>query len=86
MTGRGPALGLIAALALGAVGASGLATPADPAVAQAQWTWAQDQAGDDLAAEPYLDAAKAAHRLRPWHPGFREARARLAAIDRARRR
>lgn len=34
----------------------------------------------------WLDHAQQARRLRPWQPGFSEARAELAAIDRARRR
>jgi len=75
---------LACSLAPGAVGLSGVATPADPVAAEALWAWAEEQSGSDLTHSAYVDATEAAHRLRPWHPGFALAQQRLRAVDAAR--
>lgn len=82
---RGPAGLLIVVWVLGGLGASGLLTPGDPAAAEALWAWARTEAGADLAAPAYLDAARAAARIRPWQEGHERARARVRAVDQARR-
>jgi hypothetical protein len=80
-----PWLAWLACLGLALLGLSGRATPVDPAAVPVLWARAQREAGADLAADPWLDVAKACARLRPWHDDFARCRARLDAIDEARR-
>jgi hypothetical protein len=85
MPGRiGERMALLVCLGLSLLGVTGWATPADPAAVPVLWARAQRQAGDDLAADVYLDVAKACARLRPWQPEFAWCRARLREIDEAR--
>ena len=56
----------------------------DPAIAAAVVAHAEQQAGSDLTAPVYADAARELARLRPWHSGFSANRARLERIERAR--
>jgi hypothetical protein len=75
-------LALALALAMGAAGARG----GDPVAAEALVAYAERESGGDLAHPAWLDAARELSRLRPWQPGYSQARARLAAIGRERRR
>lgn len=77
--------GLLVAAALIAVAVAGL--PAgDPVAAFALADHADRIAPDDPMAPIRIDAARELSRVRPWQPGFTEARRRLAAIHAARLR
>lgn len=80
MTSR--AVLLLVLLCLG-LAAPALSPPADPVGAQALWEWATTESAD-LTHPAYIDATEAAARLRPWHPGYSEARGRIQAVGRAR--
>ena len=75
---------LAVALVLALAGVAGLGR-GDAARADASWTWAAEQAGPELAAPPYTDAARDAAKVRPWQEGYGVARQRALAVGRARR-
>lgn len=72
---------LVLALAMAGRGLAG----GDPIGAAAMVEWAEAESDGDLTHPAWIDAARELNGLRPWHPGFREARRRLAEIGAARR-
>lgn len=85
MSWSAPRVAALIALCL-AIAAPALFPPADPVGADALWARAEREGGDDLTHPAYIDATHAAARLRPWHPGYSEARARIRRVGEARLR
>jgi hypothetical protein len=57
----------------------------DEIAADAIWQAAIDEAGDDLGASIYVDAARVNAAVLPWQPGWRRARERVRWVSHARR-
>lgn len=67
-----------------AAGADLVRTQVDPVAADALWQHALAVSEGDLGHPVFLDAQRAALRVRPWQTGFRTARARARDVARAR--